>query len=108
MTVSPRGVVLCGDSAGGGLALAQALHYRDRGLPLPGRIVLFASWVDLTMSNPGVTVVEDKDVMRALTGLIQAGLWVDKHHKRVRAASGNVPSVNSRGEITYKAGSAPK
>lgn len=37
---TPAGqVVLCGDSAGGGLALGQALSYRDRGLMLPGRII---------------------------------------------------------------------
>ncbi|HYH83755.1 MAG TPA: alpha/beta hydrolase [Longimicrobium sp.] len=39
-------IVLCGDSAGGNLALAQALHYRALGLPLPGRIVLFSPVLD--------------------------------------------------------------
>ena len=46
-------VILSGDSAGGGLALGTALYYRDQGLPMPGRIILFAPWLDLTMSNPG-------------------------------------------------------
>jgi epsilon-lactone hydrolase len=68
-------VILCGDSAGGGLALGQALHYRDIGLPLPGRIILFSPWLDITMSNPEVAAVEGKDVMLARPGLIQAGLW---------------------------------
>jgi monoterpene epsilon-lactone hydrolase len=73
---TPAGrVVLCGDSAGGGLALGQALHYRDIGLPLPGRLVLFSPWLDITMSNPGAAAVEKDDAMLALPGLVEAGRW---------------------------------
>lgn len=50
---SPDGVVLAGDSAGGGYALAVAQALRDRGGPQPERLVLFAPWVDLTGSAPG-------------------------------------------------------
>ena len=46
------GVVLGGDSAGGGYALALALGVRDRGGPQPERLVLHAPWVDLTTSTP--------------------------------------------------------
>lgn len=45
-------VVLTGDSAGGGLALALAQTLRDRGDALPHRMVLHAPWVDLTTSTP--------------------------------------------------------
>ncbi len=68
-------VVLAGDSAGGGLALGQAVSYRDRGLPLPGRIILFAPWLDITLSNPDIPALERKDPMLARPGLIQAGRW---------------------------------
>lgn len=46
-------LVLTGDSAGGGLALALAMAVRDAGGPQPGRLVLHAPWVDLTVSTPG-------------------------------------------------------
>jgi monoterpene epsilon-lactone hydrolase len=46
------GVVLAGDSAGGGLALAMALTMRDRGLTPATHLVLHAPWVDLTSSTP--------------------------------------------------------
>jgi monoterpene epsilon-lactone hydrolase len=46
------GVVLAGDSAGGGLALAMALSMRDRGLTPATHLVLHAPWVDLTTSTP--------------------------------------------------------
>ncbi len=45
-------LLLAGDSAGGGLALALALAVRDAGGPQPGRLVLHAPWVDLTTSTP--------------------------------------------------------
>jgi monoterpene epsilon-lactone hydrolase len=46
------GVVLAGDSAGGGLALAMSLTMRDRGLTPATHLVLHAPWVDLTSSTP--------------------------------------------------------
>lgn len=47
----PEKIVLVGDSAGGGLALATALAAREEGLPPPSRLVLFSPWVDLTLAN---------------------------------------------------------
>lgn len=73
--VPPNRVILSGDSAGGGLAMGSALQYRDQGLPMPGRILLFSPWLDLSMSNPDAAAVEGRDVMLALPGLIQAGEW---------------------------------
>lgn len=52
ITRSPGGLVLAGDSAGGGLALALAIGLRDQGLGLPHRLVLHAPWGDLTTSTP--------------------------------------------------------
>lgn len=51
-TAEPGGVVLAGDSAGGGLALALALSLRERGLAAPSHLVMHAPWVDLTTSTP--------------------------------------------------------
>jgi len=45
-------VVLCGESAGGGIALALAETLRDRGGPQPWRLLLVSPWVDLTTSTP--------------------------------------------------------
>ncbi len=58
---SPDGVVLAGDSAGGGYALALAQALRDRGLPLPDRLVLLAPWVDLTGTTPGTLEAAERD-----------------------------------------------
>lgn len=42
-------VALCGDSAGGGLAIAAMLVLRDTGIPLPAACVCLSPWTDLTM-----------------------------------------------------------
>jgi acetyl esterase/lipase len=68
-------VALCGDSAGGGLALGQALRYRDLGLPLPQRIVLFSPWLDLTLTNPGAAVIAKSDGLLDIPGLVECGRW---------------------------------
>jgi monoterpene epsilon-lactone hydrolase len=54
-------VVVVGDSAGGGVALAAALTVRDRGGPQPSHLVLHAPWVDLTTSTPETEVVTLED-----------------------------------------------
>jgi acetyl esterase/lipase len=41
-------VVIAGDSAGGGLAIATAIRARDTGVRLPSAIVTFSPWIDLT------------------------------------------------------------
>jgi acetyl esterase/lipase len=41
-------VVIAGDSAGGGLAIATALALRERQVKAPAALILFSPWVDLT------------------------------------------------------------
>ena len=55
------GLVLAGDSAGGGYALALAQALRDRGSPQPTHLLLHAPWVDLTTSTPETTEVSADD-----------------------------------------------
>ncbi|MFD6447425.1 alpha/beta hydrolase [Promicromonospora sp. NPDC060204] len=57
----PARVVVAGDSAGGGLALATVLAARDAGLPLPAAVVAFSGWFDLTLSGASLTGKESVD-----------------------------------------------
>lgn len=68
-----RPVTLMGDSAGGGLALAYALHLRDSRKPMPRRLVLLAPWVDITCSDPEVDERRQDDPMLARAGALLAG-----------------------------------
>lgn len=45
--ISSSNVVIMGDSAGGGLALAVLLALRDEGIPMPSAAVALSPWTDL-------------------------------------------------------------
>ena len=48
-------VILMGDSAGGGLALAMAQQIQLAGLRPVDHVVMISPWLDITLSNPGIT-----------------------------------------------------
>jgi monoterpene epsilon-lactone hydrolase len=54
-------VLLAGESAGGGIALALAETLRDRGGPQPERMLLLSPWVDLTTSTPETKALDAVD-----------------------------------------------
>lgn len=48
-------IVIAGDSAGGGLALALCLYLREHKLPIPVGIIVMSPWTDLTCSGESHT-----------------------------------------------------
>ena len=44
-------IVLCGESAGGGLCYALCIKLKELGLPLPSGIIAISPWTDLTASG---------------------------------------------------------
>ena len=73
---SPGGLVLAGDSAGGGYALALAEALRDRGGPQPDRLVLIAPWVDLTGTTPGTLEAAGRDPWLSFPHMsVYASFW---------------------------------
>ena len=77
-------ITLAGDSAGGGLALGQAIAYRDAGGPAPRQVILFSPWVDVTMANPAIPTLQRRDPMLDLAETVAfARLWaggIDQRH----------------------------
>jgi acetyl esterase/lipase len=69
----PANVIVLGDSAGGGLALAAAHHLRDAGRQQPRAIVLVAPWGDVTMTDPVQRAMERHDLMLWCDALVEAG-----------------------------------
>jgi len=55
----PSSIVIAGDSAGGGLAIATLVSLRDSGTPLPACAVCLSPWVDLASANE--TLDQDND-----------------------------------------------
>ena len=56
-------IVIIGDSAGGGLAVATALSLKDEGLQMPRALGLISPWADMTMSGESVKSKADLDPM---------------------------------------------
>lgn len=54
-------IVLAGDSAGGGLALALGLYLKDNGLPQPAGYLLMSPWADLTCSGESYDANYERD-----------------------------------------------
>jgi epsilon-lactone hydrolase len=59
----PATLVVSGDSAGGGLALAALTTMRDDGEPLPAGIILLSPWLDLGRDRRAVPDLVRKDVL---------------------------------------------
>ena len=58
---SHQDVVIVGDSAGGGLALATMLAARAEGLQQPAGAVLFSPWTDVALTSPSMDGRGDYD-----------------------------------------------
>ncbi len=59
----PGSVVVSGDSAGGGLALALVLWMRDEGQELPAGCILLSPWLDLGRDRRAVPDLVRRDVL---------------------------------------------
>ncbi|KAG0151098.1 hypothetical protein CROQUDRAFT_651624 [Cronartium quercuum f. sp. fusiforme G11] len=61
--ISPKKIIISGDSAGGNLALSLLCVLRNLGKELPAGGVLISPWVDLTHSFESVMENADKDIL---------------------------------------------
>jgi monoterpene epsilon-lactone hydrolase len=60
---SKSGLVVSGDSAGGGIVLALALSLRDEGQELPAGCVLLSPWLDLGRDRRAVPDLVRRDIL---------------------------------------------
>lgn len=70
----PARLVVAGDSAGGGLAMALALSLKAHDLPQPAGFLAISPWVDLTQSGASYRTKADTDPMISKAGLDSAAL----------------------------------
>jgi monoterpene epsilon-lactone hydrolase len=68
--VSPADIVLAGESAGGGLAIATLIRARDQGLPLPVAAYLMSPYVDLTLAGASMTTKREADPLMSHDALL--------------------------------------
>jgi epsilon-lactone hydrolase len=59
--VDPQRIVLAGESAGGGLAVAALVALADSGRPLPSGAYLMSPYADLTLAGETLALKKDRD-----------------------------------------------
>jgi triacylglycerol lipase len=91
-------VSVYGDSAGGGMALSVAQLLVERGDPKPGRMVLISPWLDVTMTNPAIALIDDP-VLRVSSLRTAGAAWAGELSLRdplvspVYGALGGLPTT---------------
>lgn len=58
---SSKNIVLCGESAGGGLIFALTLKIKELKLPMPNGIIAISPWTDLTLTSESFNTNIDND-----------------------------------------------
>jgi monoterpene epsilon-lactone hydrolase len=58
---APKDIAVLGDSAGGGLAAGAVLKMRDRGFGIPGALVLWSPWADITETGDTYCTLRNAD-----------------------------------------------
>jgi len=69
----PESIVIAGDSAGAGLAVALAARLRDAGEPEPAGLVLLNGWFDLTCSGASMSFNRTRDLGLRRDWTVHAG-----------------------------------
>ena len=59
--VDPNNLIIMGDSAGGGLALALEERVGEENLPMPEKTILISPWLDVRLENPQIEEVQKND-----------------------------------------------
>jgi acetyl esterase/lipase len=73
-------MILAGDSAGGGLAVALAVEMRTQQMAPAHALILLSPWLDVTMSNPEIPQYESGDLVISAPGLKALGqMWAGNH-----------------------------
>jgi acetyl esterase/lipase len=96
----PASIVVSGDSAGGGLALALVLAMREAGDRLPAGCILMSPWLDLTRDRWDLPELVRKDLLLSPPWLeacaaayADPAQWADPAVSPLRAGHGGLPPL---------------
>jgi monoterpene epsilon-lactone hydrolase len=80
-------IVVSGDSAGGGMAVAVAQQSAAQGLPKAAGIYVFSPWADLTQTNASYDARGPDEPMRSRTSLQDRAMYLNGADPRCPLAS---------------------
>ncbi|MCM3588379.1 alpha/beta hydrolase [Mesobacillus maritimus] len=83
--IQAKDIGTIGDSAGGNLAVASVLKFRELGLELPGFVIAFSPWLDMELTGSTLESNADTDVFinaPLLQGMINMFMGDDGKHVR--------------------------
>lgn len=66
-------IIIMGDSAGGGMALALVQKMNQENVELPDKTILLSPWLDVTMKNSDISKIEENDPILSKKALIISG-----------------------------------
>ena len=77
-------IIVAGDSAGGGLAIALTMYLRDHNMPLPCGIVAMSPWTDVTASGESYTLNYELDPLfgNSKDTMIYVNEYAGEHDKK--------------------------
>jgi epsilon-lactone hydrolase len=97
---APASIVVSGDSAGGGLALALLLTMRDSGDPLPAGCILMSPWLDLTRDRSADPALVRRELLlnppwlrACATAYADPATWPDPKVSPLRAPHHGLPPL---------------
>lgn len=94
-----KNLILMGDSAGGGLALALTEYFKAEGIHMPDRLILLSPWVDVSMENEKIREYESVDPFLKVTPLRDcAEQWkggLDVHDWHVSPIYGDLKGIRN-------------
>ncbi|MEO1988949.1 MAG: alpha/beta hydrolase [Martelella sp.] len=74
-----KNILTAGDSAGGNLAVASVLKFRELGLPLPGAVIAYSPWLDMALrgktleTNAGTDALVSRAILEGMSGMFLGG-----------------------------------
>ena len=78
-------IIVAGDSAGGGLALALCLYLKNQKKPLPKKLVLMSPWTDLAATGDSYETNFDKDPLfgNTMDSMIYSNAYYGNHDPKL-------------------------
>jgi epsilon-lactone hydrolase len=93
-------IILMGDSAGGGFALAFSQMLSQGNLPQPEKLILLSPWLDIAMANPAIPAMMGSDPFLSIEALRLSGKrWAgstdpaDWHLSPIHGSFDNLPPI---------------